>query len=809
MLEEAEEAINTENIDEVQIAKPPIGEICILGIPNITLSLEMEIGSEYIPILVMQAALNAQVKDWSSELYVESTWTMQISYYNIKRALWEPLLEPVEVLKENEYKHVPWEMKLEVVMHSQENPINIDTTDEAANYKAIAQRQANKTITLSCTETLEITMSRTCMEMLTLLGNSFAAAAQTETEPSVLAKSRLESTASSYPGAPYVLHNSTGLTAKIVMQESQDFTVFRKVEDPQHNYKEVVLEAGASVPLQLKKGRHTAFKLNEKPQALILSIKVVELDIDLQLRVERADKRYFALGRNKAGNTLERTSVNALAAEPRGMISEVVMKDGAMQIYLRSVVQVINTLSVNVSVYYMTLSGNEVRLLSEVKPGGTLRLPLQAVHTPTGEIFFSVEGFTVSVSPFIWRELQQEVKSERLLQCNSKDKTSKEKFYLKAVGTMEQVFFENTNKQTFASSCYDIVLKPAVKMQNCLPLEIVVSQSGFNRTQTFKPGEMFHLSNLEPHKATIVVMMESYLEKCWVATENLPAEDTELSVWTFDSHDSPSVITMNLGMHSVDLEGTQMLSLYCPFWMLNKTGLTLSYRNYDDTGNVIFHPPIYKDPILFSFRAKNFFGKKKAAIRVDFGEWSEKFSLDVPGSSGVVLCKNEGRTYQVAVTNQLTFNSLTKMVVFTPFFLIINEAPFPIQYQELSRSGDPWQEVEASSSAPLWPLVEKEDKLLLVRVSGSTEHAAPFLYTEQHSTALQLNNQTGFRRCIFVPPSCKARVFFPRPEVGRGSSASGFQRRSLHVFSERLDIFLDHSVYPGPCQGLMYNTANP
>lgn len=71
---------------------------------------------------------------------------------------------------------------------------------------------------------------------------------------------------------------------------------------------------------------------------------------------------------------------------------------------------------------------------------------------------------------------------------------------------------------------------------------------------------------------------------------------------------------------------------------------------------MIFHPKEYKEPILFSFRAKNFFGKKKAAIRVEFGEWSDKFSLDVPGSSGVVLCKHEGRTYQVnkdLITNYL------------------------------------------------------------------------------------------------------------------------------------------------------------
>lgn len=62
---------------------------------------------------------------------------------------------------------------------------------------------------------------------------------------------------------------------------------------------------------------------------------------------------------------------------------------------------------------------------------------------------------------------------------------------------------------------------------------------------------------------------------------------------------------------------------------------------------MIFHPKDYLDPILFSFRAKNFYGKKKAAIRIEFGEWSDKFSLDVPGSSGVVACSYEDRIYDV------------------------------------------------------------------------------------------------------------------------------------------------------------------
>lgn len=68
----------------------------------------------------------------------------------------------------------------------------------------------------------------------------------------------------------------------------------------------------------------------------------------------------------------------------------------------------------------------------------------------------------------------------------------------------------------------------------------------------------------------------------------------------------------------------------------------------DENTNILYHPPEYDGPILFSFREKVFFGKKKAAIRVDTGEWSEKFSLDVAGSSGVIACQANNMTYQVS-----------------------------------------------------------------------------------------------------------------------------------------------------------------
>jgi hypothetical protein len=78
----------------------------------------------------------------------------------------------------------------------------------------------------------------------------------------------------------------------------------------------------------------------------------------------------------------------------------------------------------------------------------------------------------------------------------------------------------------------------------------------------------------------------------------------------------------------------------------------------DENTNILYHPPEYEGPVLFSFREKAFFGKKKAAIRVDSGDWCDRFSLDVAGSSGVVECKANGMTYLVRLTISGVFSHL-------------------------------------------------------------------------------------------------------------------------------------------------------
>lgn len=192
-------------------------------------------------------------------------------------------------------------------------------------------------------------------------------------------------------------------------------------------------------------------------------------------------------------------------------------------------------------------------------------------------------------------------------------------------------------------------------------------------------------------------------------------------------------------------------------------------QSSDENVNVLYHPPDHKGPILFSYREKVFFGKKRASLQVENGEWSDKFSLDAAGSTGVVECKADGVKYdvrslhiyyfyrlsslrssinrltasaQIAVHNTLTHNSLTKQITFMPFYVLLNKAPFTIQVQDDKRPGDRWLNVEPEECAPLWP--KSDSRTLHVRVKDNQTISRPFKFTDVQCSLLKMKNRVIF-----------------------------------------------------------------
>ncbi|XP_046683901.1 vacuolar protein sorting-associated protein 13 isoform X2 [Homalodisca vitripennis] len=703
---------------DLHLPKLSINEICVLKVPSVWITLEAGVGNKTLPMLLIEYNMQACVKSWSSQVNAEASMNLQVSYYNSRLALWEPLVEPVEIIEpKGIVTHIPWELTIQVDTNdSQKQEENeIDGIEESSVTKPKC------VISIVSKETMELTITKTCLDVMKNLCTAFNNA---------IFKPQM--TSSTYL-SPYVVQNDLGANVKVSLNNG----IF-KLFDPeglQNEVEEIVLESGANVSLCLVE--------NEDVKSLDLSlahvrekylqISVPEPPSDLDLPVARADKRYFSLQHRSSGN------------DTWGIVSDVQVIEGCTVITLRGILQIHNHFNTPISVYFMTKKGNEVQLVGFVQPHQHLNLPLDAIYTPTNELFFSVSGYSVSNEPFVWKDLQNSLVISKILQCNHKNLEDTEPFFIQAVGELEQVYFEHSNRHTMSSSCFNIHLRPTVTLKNFLPLDIEVCTQGVSKESLVPSGDRLQIPTAEPGATTICIRIRAYLDRDWSSQQLILADPPELSVWTFHSYQSKYRISMDLGVHCVNEYGTLKLALYCPFWMLNKTSLMLSYR-HEDVNNVLFHPSTYQGPVMFSFRAKSFFGKKKASIMVDKGEWSDKFSLDAAGSSGVVICKSGDMTYQIGVHIQLMYNSLTKQVTFTPYHILVNQCKVAVEVQETDKLREPWIRVEPMDVCPFWPKTipsEKSTPELVMRLAGTREQTNPFPFNCTFNYMLKLANKYG------------------------------------------------------------------
>ncbi|KAJ1520910.1 hypothetical protein ONE63_003990 [Megalurothrips usitatus] len=704
----------------------PLSEMVIVTMPSIVVTVEAGVGNKTLPLILLETNFQGVIRDFSSLLHVDSSLSVQMWYYNSRLALWEPLIEPVESHNGSQVVHVPWELKMEVEFNDvnattasfEDSTLSNETETEAM------QLQPLMNVSISSKENLEITVTKTSLDVIGTLMEGFQTAMK-DGLPKI----------GSLSAAPYQVCNHTGLPVELNLGSSS-FKLAHQVETD--GIATVVLESGASVELELKEGNaHGCDALALKSssggsvQERILRIGMPEKKASLELPVNRADKRYFSLQQKGDTSPLQ-----------WGLVSDVQVEDGGFIVSLRSIIQVHNHFNVGVNVYYMTARGNEVESIGVVEPGKKINLPLKAVYTPTSELFFSVDGHSVSVQPFVWRDLQKTLGMTNLLQCDPKSKEEMEPFFIKAVGEMEQIFYENSSRHTMASTCYNVHLRPAVILKNFLPIDLVCGLQGAPDEKPLKAGERMQIPTAEPGNFTIVMRIPSYLEKEWSCKNSIKATPSEFTVWVFESFDSAEKVCLDLGVHTVSKNGSMIMAIYAPFWMLNKTGLMLSYRPAEETGNVVYHPANFKGPVLLSYRAKDLHSKKKASLKIEDGKWSSNFPLDVAGSSGLVSCEVGGVAYQIGVHIQLNSNSLTKQVTFTPYYVLVNNAPFAVECRETDLPSDPWIKVEPGACSPFWPK-SSSDSGLRVRVAGTIEMSGSFSYSTVYTVLLRLDNKYG------------------------------------------------------------------
>lgn len=390
-----------------------------------------------------------------------------MAYYNSILAVWEPLIEPNERLKPNgSTEYNPWELNFNLKIVK---PVESSLTEAEPQTK----------IAISSSDTLEMSVTKTCLDVLQDLGQAFSDAIR----PQGLNKPEIV--------APYILENDTGFDITINLQKgslnlhsshlpsadssaNDSMVVFsRGPSDLDPNaITTCKISPGGRVYLQPKQEHSlriiTSFQANKEStlQETLLYVQLGDIAKEIMLPLHKADRRYFPLYRNTS-------------QEPWGIISHVHTEYGSTIITIHGVLKVKNHFSTPVNIFRRH-NGSFLEI-GQVEPHSTFNVPLHALYSASKELYFSLTNYNISVQGFNWKENPSDFQCIKDLQCDPIQ--TFEPFYITAIREREEVYHEVTSKYTMLSACYVINLKPPMYLRNALPIDIQISVAGCTVSQ--------------------------------------------------------------------------------------------------------------------------------------------------------------------------------------------------------------------------------------------------------------------------------------------------------------------------------------
>lgn len=387
-----------------------------------------------------------------------------MSYYNSVLAVWEPIIEPNERrLASGLVEYVPWQVKFSLDIDK-----GLDDTNATATTADVPEPKTRILITSS--ESLELTATKTCLDVLQDLSASFSTALSDEglRRPEHI--------------SPFVVTNDTGFEVTLTLRGTP-FTVQEHGDQQQHRPTLVDLRADVATTattrrvdvVTLPPGEQTRLQLvahtdqsvgtlspSAQTAELFVGVRIGNINKEIYVPVHKADRRYFPLYRDTK-------------QEPWGIISHVRSEYGSTLVTLHGVLQLHNHFSTPVFVWRRHANG-QLLAVGSVAPDAVFNVPLHALYAERKDLFFSLAGYKTSVQGMNWTENTSDYGYTKLLQCDPE--RTFEPFYMMATRERHEIYHEITSKHTMLSAYYVIHLRPPLYVRNALPLSLHVSVAG-------------------------------------------------------------------------------------------------------------------------------------------------------------------------------------------------------------------------------------------------------------------------------------------------------------------------------------------
>ncbi|XP_064209296.1 vacuolar protein sorting-associated protein 13A [Anguilla rostrata] len=682
----------------------PQGESLRMAISSICLTLEAGVGHRTVPMLLAKSSFHGDVKNWSTLINLESKLNLEVHYYNEMLGVWEPLLEPLEDEKKDGFR--PWtlglKMKKKQVKHERESD-EVDHT--VPDYKTV--------ICISSKDQLNITLSKCGLGMLSNLGTAFAEAAS--------------QTADHFQKdeAPLVVMNRLGLAVSVLHSET-----FSPIGTASSNHR-VELPDGESLNMD-----YTSTTTTDQFSAMTsLSSKDYFIQPTPVGHTAASTIPLIKVGRSMLSVVHKDSGVT------RYLVCQIYSAEGSKYVKIRSPFQMINYFSIPFRVFEgSTLLGMALPKEEYCIPLGSYRsvLSLQPV-TETEEEYevsegFSYEGLTNHTGQCVQQTCRRSGNPDCVMMINMVP----QKDLLTCHGS-------HGSEDTFDEP-YILQLWPTVLLRNLLPYPLTFSleENGDHAPSTLQAGHSAQLHLAIVDRSRLRLRLRDYLTQDWQGEYRLQTGQDEIAFTVFrsvapdDGLPGAEGVELDIAVHVTYDPGQTVVAVHSPYWMVNKTDRLLQYKA-DDIHRK--HPRDYDKPLLFSFKPRNFLQNNKVRLMVSDSELSDDFSLDTVGSYGDVKCKGRVKDYLVGVKIDASSFSLTRIVSFVPFYLLVNKTKHTIKVSEEDEEN--WTEAPPDQVAvPFWP--ERDSKKLKVKVEGchSTPHTVNF-HKQENCLLLHLDNTLG------------------------------------------------------------------
>ncbi|KAG8455268.1 hypothetical protein GDO86_001462, partial [Hymenochirus boettgeri] len=696
-----EEAMEIENKSRETSQMVLTGETLKMSIESIIVTLEAGVGHRTLPMLLAKSSFSGDVKDWSTLINLHCQLELEVHCYNEVFGVWEPLLEPLEIKHSDDFR--PWSLEVKMKKKPRKKLFEMDGEEE--QYKI---PEYITVINIFSKDHLNITLSKCGIVTLNNLAQAFSQAASQTAD--VFKKDQ----------APFVVKNCLGLTVSVCPSDS--FTAL----NVDAGSKKINLYNGECLNMDYIQ---TKSQMGQFSAMTSLSSKHFYIKLT-PLNHSHTDK----IPLTKVGRSL--FSVQHLdSGVERYMVCQVDSVEGTKCITIRSPLQIRNHFSIAFGIY------EDGECLGVAASEDEFNIPLASYRSSLCFKPILNEGYEMNKG----YEMSEGVSFEDIVKNDGQllekkchcSRTNCSSLRVNIV-PVKDILISSDNCSDNWDLPYVVHLWPTVVIRNLLPYQIKFSLEDVESESILvDEGCSSQIHNAVLDRTKLMLQLLNYIDQNWEAEYHIQSKQADIHFIIFRSVTELDKTELDIAVHVTYNIGLTVIAIHSPYWMVNKTGRMLQYKA-DDIHRK--HVANLNKPLLFSFKPKNFFQKNKVQLMITDSELSDPFSIDTVGSHGEVKCKSKKRMYQVGVTIYASSFNLTRIVTFTPFFMVTNRSNYNLLVNE--EGLDKMVTVGLKQCVPFWP--ENSNNKLTVNVEGCQVPSKKISFnTQDNTTLLHLGNKLG------------------------------------------------------------------